>query len=64
MTSGGPLHYRLPDQGKPVDEALLLQEASCSESLILIGDFSTQMSTEKQDGKLQVIQESPGMCCG
>lgn len=39
MTSGGPLHYSLPDQGKPVDEALLLQEASCSESLILIGDF-------------------------
>jgi len=34
------VYYRLPDQGKPADEAffLQLQEASCSQSLILLVD--------------------------
>ena len=35
-------YHRLPDQGEPTDEAffLQLQEASCSQSLILLGDFN------------------------
>jgi len=34
--------YRPPDQGETVDEAFLLQlqEASCSQALVLMGDFS------------------------
>ena len=36
------VYYRLPDQGEPTDEAffLQLQEASCSQFLVLLGDFS------------------------
>lgn len=36
------VYYRLPDQGKPVDEAFLLQlqEALCSQPLVLLGDFN------------------------
>lgn len=33
--------YRPPDQGEPVDEALLqLQEVSCLRALVLMGDFN------------------------
>jgi len=59
------LHYRLPDQGEPVDEAFLLQlqEASRSEFLILIGDFKhPDVYWGKQHGKVQVNQETPGVC--
>ncbi|GAB0196022.1 hypothetical protein GRJ2_002067500 [Grus japonensis] len=36
------VYYRPPDQGEEVDEEffLQLQEASCSQALILIGDFN------------------------
>ena len=36
------VHYRLPDRGGPTDKAFLLQlrEASCSQALILLGDFN------------------------
>jgi len=36
------VYYRPPDQGKPTDKAffLQLQEALCSQSLVLLGDFS------------------------
>jgi len=36
------VYYRLPDQGEPTDKAffLQLQEASCSQSLIQLGDFN------------------------
>ena len=35
-------YYRLSDQGEPTDEAfvLQLQEASCSQALVLLGDFN------------------------
>ncbi|PKU39002.1 egf-like repeat and discoidin i-like domain-containing protein 3 [Limosa lapponica baueri] len=36
------VYYRPPNQGEPIDEAFLLQlqEASCSQALILLGDFN------------------------
>jgi len=36
------VYYRPPDQGEPVEEAFLvqLQEVSCSQTLILMGDFN------------------------
>ncbi|GAB0203805.1 hypothetical protein GRJ2_002846100 [Grus japonensis] len=36
------VYYRLPDQGEPIDEAFLLQlqEASCSQALVLLGHFN------------------------
>ena len=36
------VYYRPPDQGKPVDEAFLLQlqEVSCLRALVLMGDFN------------------------
>ena len=36
------VYYRLLDQGEPVHEAFLLQlqEVSCSQALILLGDFN------------------------
>ncbi|GAB0209348.1 hypothetical protein GRJ2_003400500 [Grus japonensis] len=36
------VYYRPSDQGEPVDEAFLLElwEASCSQTLILLGDFN------------------------
>lgn len=36
------IHYGLPEQGEPIDEAFLLQcqEAFCSQALVLLGDFS------------------------
>ena len=36
------VYYRPPDQGEPIDETLLLQlqEALCSQALILLVDFS------------------------
>ncbi|KAK4810861.1 hypothetical protein QYF61_008833 [Mycteria americana] len=36
------VYYRLPDQGEPTDEAffLQLQEASCLQALVLLGDFN------------------------
>ena len=36
------IYYRPTDQEKPADEAFLcqLQEVSCSQALILIGDFN------------------------
>jgi len=35
-------YYRLPDRGEPTDEALFLQlqEALCSQALVLLGDFN------------------------
>jgi len=36
------VYYRLPDQEESTDEAFLLQlqEASCSQVLVLLGDFN------------------------
>ena len=36
------VYYRPPGQGEPVDEAFLLQlqEVSCSQALVLMGDFN------------------------
>ncbi|KAK4816205.1 hypothetical protein QYF61_012670 [Mycteria americana] len=36
------VYYRLPNQGEPIDKAFLLQlqEASCSQALILLEDFN------------------------
>lgn len=41
-TSWFGVYYRLPDQREPVDEAFLLQlqEALCSQALVLLGDLN------------------------
>jgi len=43
------VYYRLPDQGEPADKACFLQpqKASCSQSLILLGDLATLTSVVK-----------------
>ncbi|GAB0206445.1 hypothetical protein GRJ2_003110100 [Grus japonensis] len=47
------VYYRPPDQGEPIDKAFLLQlqEASCSQALILLGDFD-HLLMEKWHGDL------------